>query len=230
MHDETRADALPCADALPRQDIVGVLLAGGLSSRMGGPEKSLLDLGGRPMLRRVLDRIEPQVGRIVINANGDPTRFAAFACPVVADTVQGYAGPLAGLHAGLAWTQREVPSARHVATASADSPFLPRDLVQRLADAIRAADKPCAIAAHAGEKYPVAGLWSVSLAAAAADALARNMRALHRFAEANDCAIVEFPSISIDDMSVDPFFNVNTPEDYEHARAIYAAGGSVGAP
>ncbi|MDH4982484.1 molybdenum cofactor guanylyltransferase MobA [Hyphomicrobium sp. D-2] len=212
-----------------RDDIVGVLLAGGLSSRMGGPEKSLLDLGGRPMLRRVLDRMEPQVGQIAINANGDPARFAAFRYPIIADAIPGHAGPLAGLHAGLLWAQREAPAARYVATASADSPFVPLDLVQRLADAIRSSGKPCAIAAHAGEKYPVAGLWSINLADAAADALARNMRALYRFAEANDCAIVEFPALSLADISVDPFFNVNTPEEYEQARAICAAATNLGA-
>ncbi|KWT64328.1 Molybdopterin-guanine dinucleotide biosynthesis protein MobA [Hyphomicrobium sulfonivorans] len=212
-----------------RASVVGILLAGGLSSRMGGPEKSLLDLGGRPMLWSVLDRMAPQVGQIAINANGDPARFAAFPHPIVADAIPGHAGPLAGLHAGLLWTRREAPAARYVATASADSPFLPLDLVQRLAGAIRSSGKPCAIAAYAGEKYPVAGLWSIDLAEAATEALARNMRALHRFAEANDCATVEFPSLSFGDISVDPFFNVNTPEEYEQARAIHAAATNLGA-
>lgn len=224
-----QSDTCTAAIRPHRDDIVGILLAGGLSSRMGGPEKSLLDLGGRPMLRHVLDRMEPQVGQIAINANGDPARFATFPHPIIADVIAGHAGPLAGLHAGLRWAQREAPAALYVATASADSPFVPLDLVQRLADAIHSSGKPCAIAGHAGEKYPVAGLWSVSLADAAADALAHNMRALHRFAEANDCNVVEFPALSFGDISVDPFFNVNTPDEYQQARAIQAAGKNLGA-
>lgn len=229
MQSKTTPDAIK-SSAPHRASTVGVLLAGGLSSRMGGPEKSLLDLGGRPMLQRVLDRLAPQVFRLAINANGDPARFAAFPHPVFSDAVAGYAGPLAGLHASLLWASRAAPQARYVATASADSPFLPPDLVARLAAAMHTSGKPCAIAAHAGEQYPVAGLWSASLADAAADALARNQRALHRFAEANDCAVVEFPALSFGDMHVDPFFNVNTPDDYRRACTIHAQASARDTP
>ncbi|HWK39919.1 MAG TPA: molybdenum cofactor guanylyltransferase MobA [Hyphomicrobium sp.] len=201
-------------------DVTGVLLAGGRSSRMGGREKALLSLGGRPMLQHVADRFGPQVARTVINANGDPARFADFALPVVADSIEGQPGPLAGLLTGIAWARRETPAARFIATVPADCPFLPRDLVARLMAALLEADSPCAIAATAGQRHPVAGLWRMELADAAADALAQNMRALHRFADAQGCAVAAFSPVRIDGAEVDPFFNVNTPGDLERAEAL----------
>jgi len=206
-------------------DVTGVLLAGGRSSRMGGNEKALLDLGGRPMLQHVADRFSPQVARTVINANGDPARFDGFALPVVADGVEGQPGPLAGLLAGIAWAQRETPSARFIATAPADCPFLPRDLVARLMATLLEADSPCAIAATAGQRHPVAGLWRIELAGAAADALAQNMRALHRFADAQGCAVAGFSPAPIGGAIVDPFFNVNTPDDLQRAETLLGMEG-----
>jgi len=206
-------------------EVTGVLLAGGRSSRMGGREKALLNLGGRSMLQHVTDRFCPQVGRTVINANGDPARFADFALPVAADSIEGQPGPLAGLLAGIAWAQRETPAARFVATVPADCPFLPLDLVARLMAAVLQADSPCAIAATAGQRHPVAGLWRNELAEAAIDALAKNMRALHRFADAQGCAVAEFSPVSIGGEIIDPFFNVNTPEDLELAEALLGKEG-----
>lgn len=201
-------------------DVTGVLLAGGRSSRMGGREKALLDLAGRPMLQHVADRFCPQVARVVINANGDPARFAGFALPVVADGIAGQPGPLAGLLSGMAWAERETPSARFIATAPADCPFLPQDLIARLMAALTGSDSPCAIAATGGQRHPVAGLWRLGLAASAAEALAQNMRALHRFADAQGCAVAQFSPVSIGGTDVDPFFNVNTPEDLERAEML----------
>jgi molybdopterin-guanine dinucleotide biosynthesis protein A len=201
-------------------EVSGLLLAGGRSSRMGGREKALLDIAGTPMLLHVLARLRPQVGRIVINANGDPARFSGHCLPVVADSVEGYAGPLAGLHAGLAWARRETPDARFVATVPVDTPFLPPDLVARLKAALLAKDVACAIAASDGERHPVAGLWRVEIADALAAALQQNVRALHRFADAQHCAVADFGPLDIGGASVDPFFNVNTPADLERARAL----------
>ncbi len=126
--------------AIDKAAIVGVLLAGGQSRRMFGAgrgddasgDKGLLDLGGRPMLAHVMERLAPQVGRMIVNANGDPARFAAFGLPVVADTVGGYVGPLAGVLAAMRWTATNAPDARFVVTVSTDAPFLPDDLVRRL--------------------------------------------------------------------------------------------------
>jgi len=201
-------------------EVTGVLLAGGRSSRMGGREKALLDLGGRPMLKHVVDRFGPQVARTVINANGDPERFAGFGLPVVPDSIEGQPGPLAGLLAGIGWARRETPTALFIATAPADCPFLPRDLVARLKSALLEADSPCAIAATGGQRHPVAGLWRVELAEAAARALTQNMRALHRFADAQGCAVAEFSPVKFASAETDPFFNVNTPEDLERAETL----------
>jgi molybdopterin-guanine dinucleotide biosynthesis protein A len=209
-------------------EVTGVLLAGGRSSRMGGSEKALLDIGGKPMLQHVLARLRPQVGRIVINANGDPARFSGHCLPVVPDSIEGYAGPLAGLHAGIAWARAETPDAKFIASVPADSPFLPLDLVARLKAALNAADAPCAIAASDGERHPVAGLWRIELLEAIASSLQQNIRALHRFADAQGCAVADFSPADIAGTSVDPFFNVNAPADLEQARALFRAEASRG--
>lgn len=203
-------------------DVTGVLLAGGRSSRMGGREKALLDIAGKPMLLHVLARLRPQVGRIVINANGDPARFSGHCLPVIADSIEGYAGPLAGLHAGMAWARRETPEARFVASVPVDSPFLPLDLVARLKAALLDKGSSCAIAASNGERHPVAGLWRVDLADDLAAALQQNVRALHRFADGQRCAVAEFAPVDVGGVTLDPFFNVNAPADLERARAIVA--------
>lgn len=204
-------------------DVTGVLLAGGRSSRMGGREKALLDIGGQPMLLHVLTRLHPQVGRIVINANGDPARFSGHHLPVVADSIEGYAGPLAGLHAGTEWARAETPEAKFVASVPIDCPFLPLDLVARLEAALLAKDAPCAIAASGGERHPVAGLWRLDLADALAQSLRANVRALHRFADGHGCAVADFGPVDIGGTKVDPFFNVNAPADLEKARALFLA-------
>jgi molybdopterin-guanine dinucleotide biosynthesis protein A len=109
--------------------IAGVILAGGLARRMGGGDKALLELAGETLLARVIARLKPQVGEMVLNANGDPARFAEFGLPVVADTVEGFAGPLAGILAGMRWAAAKGYS--HVASAAGDTPFFPADLVAR---------------------------------------------------------------------------------------------------
>jgi molybdopterin-guanine dinucleotide biosynthesis protein A len=203
-------------------EVTGVLLAGGRSSRMGGREKALLDIGGKPMLLHVLARLRPQVGRIVINANGDPARFSGHCLPVIADSIEGYAGPLAGLHAGIEWARAETPEAKFIASVPIDCPFLPLDLVARLKAALMAKNAPCAIAASDGERHPVAGLWRVELAEVLADSLKNNVRALHRFADSHGCAIADFGPVEIGGAHIDPFFNVNAPADLEKARALFS--------
>jgi molybdopterin-guanine dinucleotide biosynthesis protein A len=203
-------------------EVTGVLLAGGRSARLGGREKARLDIAGKPMLLHVLGRMRPQVGRIVINANGDPARFSGHCLPVVSDSVEGYAGPLAGLHAGMEWARRETPEAHFVASVPVDTPFVPLDLVARLKAALLAKGVACAIAASGGERHPVAGLWRVGLADDLAAALQQNVRALHRFADAQRCAVAEFAPLDIGGAPIDPFFNVNAPADLEKARTLAA--------
>jgi len=204
-------------------DVTGILLAGGRSSRMNGHEKALLDIGGKPMLLHVLARLAPQVGHVAINANGDPARFSGHGLPVIRDSIDGYAGPLAGLHAGLAWARNETPEACFVASVPVDSPFVPTDLVPRLKAALLAHNAACAIASSQGERYPVAGLWRLELADAIEMALNENVRALHRFADLNQAVTVDFPLMSVGEEAIDPFFNVNAPTDLDRARALYAA-------
>jgi molybdopterin-guanine dinucleotide biosynthesis protein A len=201
-------------------EVTGVLLAGGRSARMAGSEKALIEIGGKPMLAHVIARLGPQVGRIVLNANGDPARFAGLRLPVVADAVDDYAGPLAGLHAGLAWALSETPHARFVASAPVDTPFLPGDLVARLLAALRATGATCAIASSGGTRHPVVGVWDVALIDPVAAALRQNVRAMHDFAETQRAAVVDFAFVDVAGGPVDPFFNVNTAADVETARTL----------
>lgn len=202
------------------EPVTGVILAGGLSRRMGGGDKGLLDLGGASMLDRVIDRLRPQVGRLVLNANGDPGRFAAFGLPVVADATADYAGPLAGILAGMRWSLAHVPAARHIATVSSDAPFLPTDLVARLSSEI--ADRPDAIslARSGGDVHPVIGLWPVALADDLEAWLAAGTRKVLVWVDRHPSAQVDFPQIEIGGRRIDPFFNANTPEELAAARAL----------
>lgn len=203
-----------------REPVTGVILAGGLSRRMGGGDKGLLDLGGATMLGRVIDRLRPQVGALVINANGDAARFAAFGLPVVADETADFPGPLAGILAGMRWSLAHVPAVRHIATVSSDAPFLPTDLVTRLSPAI--ADRPDAIvlARSGGDVHPVIALWPVALADDLQAQLAAGTRKILAWAERHAIAQVDFPQIEIGGRWVDPFFNANTPEDLAMAREL----------
>jgi molybdopterin-guanine dinucleotide biosynthesis protein A len=200
--------------------VVGVLLAGGQSRRMGGGDKGLLDLAGKPMLGHVIDRLAPQVDAMVINANGDPHRFAAFELPVTADTIGGFVGPLAGVLAGMRWSLANVPDAPWVLTAPGDAPLVPADLVARfLADI---ADRPgsIALAQSHGELHPVIGLWPVALAADLEDQLRRGVRKVLHWTDRHGTVAVDFMPARIGDSELDPFFNANTPQELDRLRAL----------
>jgi len=205
-----------------RSEITGVILAGGQSRRMGGGDKGLLALAGKPMLAHVIDSLAPQVGRMIINANGDPARFAAFGLPVVADTVGGFAGPLAGILAGMRWSAANAPAARWIATAAGDAPLLPRDLVARFVEA--AADRPhaVALAQSAGELHPVIGLWPVTLAGDLEAQLASGVRKVLHWTDRHGTVPVVFSMVRLSGIEIDPFFNANTPQDLDRLRAILA--------
>ncbi len=142
---------------------LGVLLAGGLARRMGGGDKPMRMIGGRTILERVIARLAPQCDGMILNANGDPARFAAFGFPVVADTVEGFAGPLAGVLTALDWAATHRPEIEWVLSAATDCPFLPRDLVTRLQQARIADDAQLAVASSGDQVHPVIGLWNVGL-------------------------------------------------------------------
>ncbi len=195
--------------------IAGVLLAGGQSRRMGGGDKALRLLGGETILARVIARLRPQVARLVLNANGDPARFAGFGLPVVADSVEGFAGPLAGILAGLDWAAANAPGCELVLSAATDAPFLPADLAARLAAGMAAgADLACA--ASRGQPHPVIGLWPVRLREELRHALvAEGVRKVDVWTARYRLATVDFPA-----GEVDPFFNANRPEDLAAAEAL----------
>lgn len=201
-------------------DIAGVLLAGGLSRRMGGGDKGLLRFGDGTMLGHVMARFAPQVGRLVLNANGDPARFAAFGLPVVADTIDGNVGPLAGVLAGMRWA-REHTHATFIATASTDAPFLPRDLVVRLRQVAQGNPGGIAIARSGGHLHPVIGLWPVAhhddLEAALKD---DGIRKVLRWTDRHGTLPVDFADLEIDGKTIDPFFNANTPDELDEARRL----------
>jgi molybdopterin-guanine dinucleotide biosynthesis protein A len=198
---------------MPRNDLpVAVVLAGGLARRMGGGDKPLLMLAGRSLLDHALDRVRPQSHSMVLNANGDPTRFAPWGLPVVADTLPDFPGPLAGILAAMRWTTALHPATEYLLSVPGDTPFLPQDLGARLAAARLEAGTPIACAASEGRVHPVIGLWSVTLADALEAALRGGQRKVLAFAAAHGLAEASFAG--------DPFFNVNTPDDLARAEAI----------
>lgn len=197
---------------------LGVLLAGGRSQRMGGGDKSLKVLGGKPMLAHIIARARPQVGELIVNANGDPARFAAFALLVVADVVEGFAGPLAGILSALEWAARNRPRAEWVASFATDAPFFPADLVERLAAAaVREGAEIACARTHDGA-HPVFGLWKTSLRQELRRALIEeNVRKVDFWTARHRLAHVDYSTATFN-----PFFNVNRPEDLAEAETLLA--------
>ena len=206
-----------------QQAITGVLLAGGQSRRMfagaeKGGDKGLLLIAGKPMLAHVIERLRPQVSKIVINANGDPGRFGAFGLPVVADSVTGHVGPLAGVLAGMRWSREHVPGATHIATVSTDAPFVPGDLVARLSEGL--GHHAIVLAASGGNVHPVIGLWPVALADDLERALKDGVRKVLAWTGRHGWGSVEFPFLEVAGRKVDPFFNANTHDELEEAATL----------
>lgn len=197
---------------------IGLILAGGLARRIGGGDKALKPLAGRPILSHVVDRLRGQCDDLLLNANGDPARLAAFGLPVVADTVPDFAGPLAGILAGLDWIAAHRPQAEWLLSVAADTPFIPDDLAARLHHARVAAGTPLACAASGGQQHHAIGLWPVSLREDLRRALAAGERRLGRWTQSHGVAVAEWPLEPID-----PFFNVNTPEDLAEAERLVTA-------
>ncbi|WP_147126935.1 molybdenum cofactor guanylyltransferase MobA [Shimia ponticola] len=196
---------------------VGVILAGGLSRRMGGGDKGLLDLGDKPLLQHVIDRLGPQVRTMALNANGDANRFANYGLPVIADETTDFAGPLAGVLAGMVWGAAQ--GADHIVTVAADTPFFPTDLVARLKASLTP-DSAIALAAtpdpeRGMARHPTFGLWPTNLADDLRQALADGTRKVVAWTDRHGTAMAEFPASPFD-----PFFNVNTPDDLIRAQEL----------
>ena len=197
------------------KDVVGVLLAGGQSRRMGGRDKSLIALAGKPMIAHVIERLKPQVGSLVINSNAPTAQFEAFALPVTADSVKGFAGPLAGVLAGMHWAREHAAGSRFIATAATDTPFFPTDFVARLY--AKAYDATIALAASSGRLHPVFGLWPIALADdLEAWLTSGDNRKVLAWVGRHKLAEVAFSPLH----GVDPFFNANTPEELAEAETI----------
>lgn len=196
---------------------IGLILAGGLARRMGGGDKALKPLAGRPILAHVVDRLRGQCDDLLLNANGDPARLAAFGLPVVADGPPDFAGPLAGILAGLDWLTAHRPQTDWLLSVAADTPFIPGDLAARLHQARTAAGMSLACAASGGRQHHAIGLWPAALREDLRRALAAGERRLGRWTQAQGVAVAEWPAEPID-----PFFNVNTPEDLDEAERLLA--------
>ena len=196
--------------------VAGVILAGGRARRMGGGDKCLHRLGGKTLLEHVIDRARPQVSRLVLNANGDPGRFAQFGLPVAADAIGGFAGPLAGVLTGLEWAREHAPDCPWVASFATDTPFFPEDLVARMLAAVDEEGADIACAASGGRSHPVFGLWPVRLADDLRHALAvEEIRKIDLWTARYRLVTIEFPT-----EPRDPFFNVNRPDDLTHAEGL----------
>jgi len=200
--------------------IAGCILAGGLSRRMGGGDKSLMKLAGKPMLAHVANRLGPQVSRLLINANGAPDRFAMFGLPVVPDSLQGHLGPLSGVHAGLRWLEWNAPEISYMVTVSADAPLIPRDLVARLAAAVDPSRSEIAIASSDGKVHPVIALWPVPLAADLEAALQDGTRKVLHWTARHTTHEVTFTHETIGGTEIDPFFNANTPNELTKLESL----------
>jgi FdhD protein len=199
----------------------GVLLAGGLARRMGGGDKPMRRIGGRTILERVIARLKPQCDGLILNANGDPARFASFGLPVIPDSVADFPGPLAGILAGLDWAATNRPEVSFVLSAAADCPVLPRDLVARLHQARAEQNAQLAVAASGGQSHPVIGLWSVALREELRHALVvEDVRKIDRWTARYKLATVTWPVEPLD-----PFFNANTVDDIAEAERLAALDG-----
>ncbi len=199
---------------------LGIILAGGLSRRMGGGDKPLLVLEGRTLLAHAAGRLAPQCESLILNANGDPSRFEGADLPVVPDSVPGYPGPLAGILAGLEWAAAHCPEVEWTVSVPGDTPFIPGDLVRRLHEARRGTGLPLACAASGAKVHYAVGLWPVRLRHDLFQAITeQNMRRLGDWVKLHGCAEAAWAADP-----VDPFFNINTPEELAQAEDLLRRG------
>ncbi len=196
-----------------RDNIAGILLAGGQSRRMGGGDKTLRDLHGRPLLDHVIERIAPQLSDLALNANGNAERFAKWQLPVEPDSISDYPGPLVGILAGLDWAAREPAKFTHILSIPTDTPFIPYDLVAGLCRALEMSPAPLACAASRARLHPVVGLWPLTLRDQLRRAIETNTRKVDSWTARYGISVAHF-----DDPSGDPFFNINTEDDLAAAK------------
>lgn len=200
------------------QSVVGIILAGGLAKRMGGGDKCLLPLVGKTLLQRTVERAQPQVGQLLLNANGNSLRFARTRLPVIPDIYPGNLGPLAGIHAGLSWMQTTNPDAEWLASFASDTPFFPADLVTRLFDAATGQNAQLAVAKSRDRTHPIFALWHASLLGKIEQQLqSGDIPRLQDWIKQQKLVEVEFEV-----ENYDPFFNINVPQDLYAAEPLVA--------
>ena len=204
-------------------DTVGVILAGGQARRMGGGDKALLMLGGETLLARAIGRARPQVQDLILSANGDPSRFASYGLPVIADKVPGFLGPLAGILSALEWMRANRPSARWLASFACDTPFFPTDMVARLIDMARETRSRIAVAESGERIHPVFAVWSADIAETSESVLEKDgFRKVESWIANFPHRCLGFPA-----EPVDPFMNVNTPGQLAFAEDFIARQGAI---
>ena len=205
-------------DSMACENIVGILLAGGKSRRMGGGDKCLLQLGEKTILQHAIDRATPQVGNLILNINGDPDRFSHYNLNIVSDDIGNFAGPLAGVLTGMHWVKENHPECKWIVTFPTDTPFFPMDLASKLYDAVSDNKAELACAASGGRHHPVFGIWPVNLFAALKVAMIDNgVRKIDDWTSDYNLEVVKFEFTKID-----PFFNINRPEDFQYAETQFA--------
>ena len=206
-------------------DTLGVILAGGQARRMGGVDKALVPLGGTTLIERAIARASVQVSELIINANGDPARFTHLGLPVIADRVPGFAGPLAGILAAFEWMRRQRPDTRWLASFACDCPFFPMDMVARLTERARNERARVAVAASSGgQHHPVFAVWSADITSTSEEVLVRGgYRKMDDF-------IATLPNVRVSFSAepIDPFLNINTPEELALAEDFIVEQGAMG--
>lgn len=199
--------------------VCGVLMAGGLSRRMGGGDKCLRPLGGKTILGRIIERVGPQVERLVLNANGAPDRFQDYGLPVAADVVEGFAGPLAGVLTGMEWAAQSASECKWLLSVPCDAPFLPEDLAARMMAALRDEGAEMACAVSEGRDHPVVAIWPIRLRGDLRRAMQEEeLRKVDIWTARYRLARVTFDALRTPAGNLDPFFNTNRPEDLTEAE------------
>ncbi len=202
--------------AINSAPVVGVVMAGGLSRRMGGGDKFDIELAGKTLLEITVERAKPQVDYLIINANVDAQRFDQFGLPVIADCVEGFAGPLAGILTGMHWAREHHPECEWLASFACDTPFFPTDIVARFQSALHEKSGDIACAKSGSQLHPVFGLWPTSLYDDLRHALIEeDLRRMGAWLNRHN-----YLEVCYDDKPVDPFFNLNTPEDLKKVREL----------
>ncbi len=206
-------------------EIIGVLLAGGQSTRMKRENKCLTSLNNKTLLGHVIDRMLPQVQKLILNINGSTTDFEKYNLTLIPDEIPGFAGPLAGIHAAMSWCENNEPQAKWLLSTPTDTPFIPENLLEKLLNAAPETELSIIQATSGGQVHPICSLWPISIKEDLEQALNNNMRKVRLWTENYNVIKVDFPVKTNGNQELDPFFNINHPEDLVKAQSLIQAFG-----